>query len=187
MRTSKGKKYCINESRLNQYRLALKLVFCPHCHQIGFLIGHGFLVGYAERGEELVIRGRRFFCSNRFRRQGCGRTFSVLISDVLLGFVVRASTLFAFLNGVALGLSRRASWLKVSDGKFSIQSGYRLWRKLQGSQAHIRTILNRERPPPDCVAAEPLIQMLDHLRSIFPSSACPFTSFQTHFQVSLFG
>ncbi len=178
MRTSKGKKYCSNELKLNQYRRELKFVFCPHCHQVGFLIGHGFLVGYAERGEELVIRGRRFFCSDRFRRQGCGRTFSVLISDVLLGFVVRASTLFAFLNGVAMGLSRRASWLKVSGGKFSIQSGYRLWSRLLKAQVHIRTMLNRERPPPDCEASDPLMQMLGHLRRFFPSAQCPFRSFQ---------
>ncbi len=187
MRTPKGKKYCSNEFELNQYRRELKCVYCPHCQRVGFLIGHGFLVGYEEKGDGFVIRGRRFFCSNRFRRQGCGRTFSVSIADVLLGFMVGASTLFAFLNGVALGESRRASWLKVCAGKFSIQTGYRLWSRLRGAQAHIRTTLNRERPPPDCMASEPLIKMLDHLRSIFPSSDCPLASFQAHFQVSLFG
>jgi hypothetical protein len=29
--------------------------------------------------------------------------------------------------------------------------------------------------------------MIEHLRIVFPSPACPFASFQTHFQVSLLG
>ena len=67
---------------------------------IGQGSGPGFLRGYAERGSEQVLRGRRFFCSNRALRWGCGRTFSVALMNVLTGFVVRTLTLFRFAQAV---------------------------------------------------------------------------------------
>ena len=73
--------------------------------QIRPLIGHGFRRGYAERGSEVEVRGRRFFCSNRHRRPGCGRTFSVLLAAVVSRFVVRAVTLFRFVEFVVSGLT----------------------------------------------------------------------------------
>jgi hypothetical protein len=73
----------------------LKLTPCSHCRQTGALIGHGLLRGYAERSSDVVVRGRRIFCSNRDQRPGCGRTFSVLLSTVPSGFMVRTLTLFA--------------------------------------------------------------------------------------------
>lgn len=187
MRTSKGKRYCTDRAALDQYRREIKFVQCPHCHQVGFLIGHGFLIGYAEKGNDLVVRGRRFFCSNRYRRKGCGRTFSVLLSDILLGFMVRVGTLSTFVQGVLSDMSRKAAWENASGGSFSLQSGYRLWQRLQHAQVHIRSFLNRERPPPESSETEPLNQMVEHLRTFFPPPACPFANFQTRFQVSLFG
>jgi hypothetical protein len=85
--------------------LGLKLAPCPHCRQTGALIGHGFLRGYAEQGSEVVVRsrGRRVFCSNREQRPGCGGTFSVLLSTVLSGFVVRTLTLLCFATAVHFG------------------------------------------------------------------------------------
>jgi hypothetical protein len=38
----------------------------------GTLIGHGLLRGYAERSSEVVVRGRRVFCSNRGLRSTFG-------------------------------------------------------------------------------------------------------------------
>lgn len=186
MRYPKGKRYFSNECALNQYRRGLKLVPCPHCGRVGYLIGHGFLVGYSEAGQELVVRGRRIFCSNRYRRRGCGGTFSVMLADVLVGFMVRAGTLLAFLREVAGGLSRKAAWQRVA-GSFSLESGYRLWRRLSAAQGHIKALLCRQRPPPDSTSCEPLVQLLAHLRCVFPSSECPFSSFQRCFQAPLLG
>jgi len=187
MRYPKGKIYCSNEAALQQYRLEIKLEQCPQCGQVGFLIGHGFLRGYSDVGQEYVLRGRRFFCSNRYRRRGCGGTFSVLLADVLLGFVVRAQTLWLFFQAVLKGgLSRKAAWERVK-GDLSLESGYRLWRKLLEAQFHIRTMLNRERPPPACSDEAPLAQLLAHLRLVFPATDCPFSSFQHYFQTPLLG
>ena len=59
----------------------LKVTPCPHCRAIGALIRHGYLRGYDEGNlRHKAVRARRIFCSNRGRRPGCGRTFSVWIA-----------------------------------------------------------------------------------------------------------
>lgn len=147
------------------------------------LVGHGFLRGYAERGSEIVVRGRRFFCSNRGRRAGCGRTFSVLLSSVMWGFIVRTLTLFGFVQAVLSGMSRRAAWLGEVAGAFSLSSGYRLYRRLEGAQVALRSWLSRTAPAPACASHEPLAALLAHLGASLPradddEAGNPFATFQ---------
>ncbi|MHC4717265.1 MAG: hypothetical protein ACYS5V_09865 [Planctomycetota bacterium] len=184
METPRTKRFCRSEAELEDARLGLKLLLCPHCGRVGFLISHGFAWGYAEAGPERVIRGRRFFCSNRYRRRGCGRTFSVLLADRLYGFVVGTRTLWQYLWAVFGGLSRKAAWAHVGAA-FSLESGYRLWQRLSQAQTHIRARLCRHGPPPACSATHPLAQLVAHLRGVFPAADCPFAHFQSHFQTPL--
>lgn len=164
----------------------LKLAQCPHCRHTGALIGHSLLRGYAEHGSEVEVRGRRVFCSNRGLRPGCGRTFSVLLSTVLWGFVVRTLTLFCFATAVLSGLTRRAAWLRVAQGALSLSSGYRLWRRLREAQSTLRGRLWREAPPPDSAAREPLAQLMEHLRLVVgQSEADPFSALQDRLQQGL--
>jgi hypothetical protein len=119
-----------------------KLHLCPHCKQSGTLIGHGFLRGYAERGTELVIRGRRLFCSDRFLQRGCGRTVAIWFDNLLPGHTVRATTLLDFAKAVVGGTSRRAAWQMASTKALGLTSGYRLWQRLSHAQSYLRTKLN---------------------------------------------
>lgn len=184
MRTPKGKNYCSDLTQLNQDISEIKLLPCPHCRSIGFLICHGFLRGYAEFEQDQVIRGRRFFCSNRYRKKGCGGTYSVMLASVMRGFTVRVQTLWSFLKRVSLGLNRKAAWQQVQKG-FSIQSGYRLWHRFNQAQTQMRTLLCRHGPPPDCDSEQPFIQLIQHFSSVFISNTCPFESFQMQFQCPL--
>ena len=166
-------------SALGAVLFGLKLAPCPHCRQTGALIGHGFLRGYAERDSEVVVRGRRVFCSNRGARPGCGRTFPVLLCTVLSGFVLRTLTLFCFATAVLVGLTRRAAWLREARGTLSLSSGYRLWQRLCAAQSTLRARLCRAAPPPDSPAREPLAQLLLHLRLVVgESEGDPFAAFQ---------
>ena len=180
-------RFARDDSGLTDALLGIKLVGCPHCRRSGALIGHGFLRGYAERSSSEVIRGRRFFCSNRALRWGCGRTFSVALMNVLGGFIVRTLTLFRFAQAVLGGLTRRAAWLCAARGTFALSSGYRLWRRLQGAQSALRTQLSREAPAPLCAGREPLAQLLAHFRAVLgEGEADLFAAFQAHAQVALF-
>lgn len=176
-----------DETALASVLFGLKLVQCPHCRQTDALIGHGFLRGYAERSSELVVRGRRTFCSNRGHRPGCGRTFSVLLSTVLGGFVVRTLSLFCFATTVLGGLTRRAAWLREVGGALSLSSGYRLWRRLGAAQSALRTQLCREAPAPASSARQPLAQLAEHLVVVVGSGGADlFAALQNRLQRGLF-
>lgn len=177
-----------DEPALAGVLLGIKLLACPHCRRIGALIGHGFLRGYAERGSEQVVRGRRFFCSNRSLRFGCGRTFSVALTTILAGFVVRTLTLLCFARAVLGGLTRRAAWVGEAGCAFSLSSGYRLWRRLSAAQSALRARLSREAPAPACAAREPLVQLLAHFGAVLGAGhdADLFAAFQGHAQRPLF-
>lgn len=180
----KTRRFFDNNSRLEQYRRRLKLEHCPHCLKVGHLNNHGFLRGYSEVGSEEVVRGYRVFCSNRNCRSGCGRTYSILLSDLLFGFVVRAWTLWLFVQNVSAGASRKAAWEKAAPG-FSVESGYRLWRSMSRSLSRLRELLCRKCIPPDSNATLPLVQLLEHMRCAFPFASSPFASFQSYFQTAL--
>lgn len=180
----KGRRYFSTQSELDQFRLELKLLQCPHCKRVGCLITHGFLLGYADDSSDVVVRGRRFYCSKRFQKLGCGRTFSVVFANVLVGFVVRTDTLWRFLLAVLNRYSRKAAWEQAAP-RFSMTSGYRLWKRLARSQFRIRTLCLGKRAPPQTVACEPLLQLIEHLRALFPT-ADALAEFQKHFQTSLF-
>jgi len=173
--------------QLHECLMEAKLWSCPHCGRVGTLVGHGLLVGYSEEGAFPVVRGRRFLCSDRHRRPGCGRTFSVLLAEVVRGFVARARTLWEFVLAVVGGASRRAAWTATAGGSLSLASGYRLWQRLSRAQVHIRSWLARMGSPPPSSATEPWAQLLEHLRCVFPSAGCPFLAFQDRLQVGLLG
>jgi hypothetical protein len=187
-------RFVSEERELAAVLATIKLVACPHCRQTGFLIGHGFLRGYSERGSGIMVRGRRLFCSNRGLRTGCGRTFSVKLSTVLAGFLVRTLTLWRFASAVVAGLTRRAGWLLVADGALSLSSGCRLWRRVTAAQTALRARLWREAPAPASVAQEPLAQLLAHLGVVVAADCTtpatdhpdPFATYQQRLQWGLF-
>jgi hypothetical protein len=164
-----------------------KQIACPYCRQTGMVVGHGMLMGYAEHGGEWLVRGRRLLCSRRFRRSGCGRTFSVLLATVLAGFVARAGSVSRLLESVvAGGLCRKAAWEQASPG-LTLRSGYRLWARLLGVQSRVRTVLCGAGPPPASTDVRPIAQMFAHLRQVLGVTECLFAGFQLAFQRDLFG
>jgi len=173
---------------LDVSHLQPKLFRCPHCGSVGFLVGHGMLRGYAERSGDRVIRGRRLLCSNRHRRRGCGRTVSVFSSSVLPNFMVSAITLFAFVLAVLLGRSSRlAAWTSTLGEALSVSTAYRLWRRLQCCQSRLRTRLCAIVPFGPSEETEPWSHLLEHFRSAFADSTCPFSAYQLAFQEPLLG
>jgi len=120
----------------------LKLLPCPHCRRVGMLIHHGYVWGRPGIGPERTRRARRFFCSNRRRRHGCGRTFSVYRADVLPGFSLTTSVAWLFLSAVATGASLEMSYLTLpADVPFSWSTLLRFWRRFRRHLPAIRSRL----------------------------------------------
>ena len=133
----------------------------------------------AKRGPNVFEGGGDFFCSNRGRRGGCGRTFSVLLADVLPRRQLRASTLSSFIQNVLRGLSRREAW-REAGAPFTPRHARRVWQSIVERYDHIAETLCRLRPPPFCDHQEPLIQLFKHLLEVFPNN--PIASFQLYFE-----
>ena len=167
-----------------------KQMSCPHCHRTGMLVGHALVTGYAERSAAREVRGRRLLCSARFRRGGCGRTFSVLIATVIARFSVRTSTISALLDAVVGGLCRKAAWERLHTAGtmpgLVLRSCYRIWARLLGAQAHLRTALCRLAAPPATADARPIVETLAHLRQALGRGGCVLAAFQVSLQRGIF-
>jgi hypothetical protein len=173
---------------LDKLKDPLKQTPClnPECRRVGCLIGHGRLRGYDADGER-VARGQRVLCSNRQRgQQGCGKTFSILPCDVLRRRQVDAPRLFDFFTGMLRGLSRHAAW-RALGLIFSIRHAYRVWQAFLDQQLRLRERLCRLLAPPPSTAAQPELQLLEHLQAAFAGAACPIAAFQLNFQEGFLG
>lgn len=132
------------------------------------------------------LRGQRVFCSNRGQRGGCGRTFSLMLADVLPRHTFTASRVWSWLVELLAGLSVKAAAEKLRL-PFALESVYRLGRKLRQQLAHWRTRLCREQPPPASGWSDPLLQTVEHFQRVFAGEVCPPSAFQLRFQQSFVG
>lgn len=129
---------------------------CPHCRQTGWINGHGRLLGLDEAAAsgKTILRGRRFLCSARGRRRGCGHTFSVVLATVLTAATVRTVTFWRFAQERLGGKSVAAAW-EGCGGRFSLEAAYGWWRRWARGEPQVRTVLLGSRAPPlVSVAAE---------------------------------
>jgi hypothetical protein len=97
-----------------------------------------------------------------------------------------ASLVWRWLVEVLAGLSTKAAAEKLRL-PFVLETIYRLRRGLQRSLDLVRTQLCREQSPPASTHTDPLLQTVEHLRTVFPGYECPLAAFQLHFQRPFFG
>jgi hypothetical protein len=159
----------------------LKLMPCPHCKVVGMLIRHGSLYGFDESSpQRKTLRARRIFCSNRHRRAGCGRTFSVWLADKVRRLSVSARGLWNFLQRAAAGSIAAA--IRAAPCHLCDRTWQRVWKRFERGQSNIRTALLARCPPPQG-PGEPArrpaaAQVLAHLQAAFPNDDRPIATFQ---------
>jgi len=142
------RRYAKDEVELEAWSREAKASECPHCRQAGYVNRHGSLRGLAEDGRAKdAVRGRRFFCSNRGHRQGCGHTFSIWLAAVIAGASVRSGLLWRFYLARLSGTSVLGAWESLRS-PFSLEAAYRWWRRWRRGQCVLRTVLARGRDPP---------------------------------------
>ena len=159
----------------------LKQTACPHCNTVGMLIRHGTLSGFDDRTpQRRAIRARRVFCSNRYRRRGCGRTFSVRLAHTIRRLSLSTRTLWTFLRRAVVGTIAAA--VRDANCPRSERTLQRIWKRFDRGQSAIRTALLSRGPPPelpaDSARRPAAAQVLAHLRATFPHDDCPIAAFQ---------
>ncbi len=175
--------FVADEAELAGALWGARLRACEHCRRVGWLVGHGRVLGYAERSSERVVRGRRLFCSNRGRRHGCGRTIAVRLASVVVRHVVRADTWFALFVALAHGARCAAAWR--SSSTMSPRTGYRLRDRLAHARHALRTTLFSRAPPPETESASADAQLVAHLHAVLGADLASFDRYQHAFQRSL--
>lgn len=174
-----------SNAEFRQIHQQLKQYSCPHCRMTRTLILHGYLSGYdLKRPNRRLIRGHHIFCSNRNRRGGCGKTWSILMSTIIKHLIIQTAHLWDFLKNIGKGMNifQSFQYLKIPLSPTSI---YRLYKRLYESQHHIRSCLIRRLAPPQNVQhTNPLIKTILHMESAFKKSSNPPADFQYIFQRS---
>jgi hypothetical protein len=135
-------------SELELLGLQAKEWACPHCGRIGRVNRHGSLCGCGEgNAGKSAARGRRFLCSNRGRRGGCGRTFSIVLAAIIAKASVRSGELWRFYLAKLSGGSVVSAWAGLRS-VFSLEAAYGWWRRWLRGQFALREILCRGHDPP---------------------------------------
>jgi len=177
--------FCRDDGEWSAFAERLKLTPCPHCKAVGDLILHGYLYGFDETSpQRKTLRARRIFCSNRHRRGGCGRTFSVWLADKIRRLSLTTRGLLRFLRRVvADGI---AAAIRAAECRLSDRTLQRIWKRFDHAQSAIRTALHGRGPPPNPSPESPppsvrrpeAAQVLAHLQAAFPDADCPIAAFQ---------
>lgn len=179
--------FCARRSGVKKAAFSLKQSPCPHCGCAGSLNRHSRALGNdPAQASGQSVRGQRVYCSNRGQRGGCGRTFSLVLAEVLPRHTLTASLVWRWLVKVLAGLSLKAAAEKLRL-PFALETVYRLRRGLARNLDVLRTRLAGRGEPPTVAHADPLFQTLAHLHVVFPRSACPPAEFQLHFQRPFLG
>ena len=179
--------FCARRPGVKRTAFLLKQSPCPHCGCLGSLNRHSRAVGNdpkAADGER--FRGQRVYCSSRGQRGGCGRTFAFLLADILPRHTLTASLVWPWLVQVLAGLSLNAAAEKLRL-PFTLETIYRLGRRLHQRLDALRTRLYREQSPVASPHADPLRQTVEHLQAVLAGSPCPPADFQLRFQLPFLG
>lgn len=167
----------INEVGLFLLRLAG--LRCPFCGMTDVLVRHGPL--RLRKGPKAgAIRGWRIRCKGKCRTPGCGLTTSIRLGNVLPRRFFNTDQLDAFIRELLDGRSIKNAWER-SGLPMSLDTAYRLWRRLILCQSALRTRLSGRSPPPKAKAGVPLLHVLAHLKEVF-SGPNPVTAYQLSFQ-----
>ena len=126
-------------------------------------------------------RGQRVWCSNRGQRGGCGRSFSIFLAEVLPRHTVSGPQVWRLLERLLSGDSIKAA-VEALGLPFALETPYHLLHRLKARLPQVRSLLCREQKAPASSQTDPLLQTVEHLRSVFAPSACPPRDFQLHFQ-----
>ena len=88
--------------------------------------------------------------------------------------------LWQLLDRCLAGGSIKAA-VEALDLPFALETLYHVLHRLRQQLAGVRSRPCRQQQPPASSQTDPLLQTIEHLRSLFPQNDCPVADFQLHF------
>jgi len=168
-----------SQRELECYLRRLPSQRCSFCGASGSLARHGYIRGWVTP-QVYGIRAWRIYC--RPEHGGCARAPGIRTADSLLYCIFTAEQIWAFIQALSSAHSVKAAWESCGI-PLSLDTGYRIVRRLRLCLPVIRTRLSSRAPPPE-KGKNALHQMSLHLHSAF-RERCPVSAYQLHFQASL--
>lgn len=170
-----------NEETLVDIIQKVKLYTCPHCKKIGNLILHGMIKGYTDSiNNAKTIKGRRIFCSNRNRRSGCGRTWSIIKQTFIPNFTVGIKSLASIISNKSTIIVR---W-KRSNTSYSLSTFYRIRSRFYRNIPMFRTLqISKFKPP---IVNDSIINhTIKHIKLLNSSLTRALAIFQSTHQMAI--
>lgn len=132
---------------INAFTLSLEFhqdtLECVHCSKHDQFVSHGII--YKQRSSISSDKvGKRIFCSNRYGRLGCGRTFQLYVSDEVPSFRYNAAHLFIFIASLLARHSVKKAYF-VATGKNTCRNAWRWLNRLVKQIGTFRSFL-KSRP-----------------------------------------
>jgi hypothetical protein len=177
-------KFFTDFETINRFTLSLDYhqdkLECRHCLKHDQFVSHGIV--YKQRSiAEVEKVGKRIFCSNRYGRSGCGRSFQLNVTTKIPRLRYGAAELFVFIASLLLNLTITEAYQKAT-GQFESRNAWRWLDKLMVRLSSYRTGLT-------CLADKLPFQFITHnrrLQHLLPTlaqlttnaDACPCSAYQ---------
>lgn len=112
---------------------------CRHCFKRDQFVSHGMIV--KQRSSTLTEKvGKRIFCSNRYGRTGCGRTFQLYIANEIPSFRYGAAPLFIFITSLFASMEIAEAYHQAT-GQTEARNAWRWLSKLMSQLSEYRSYL----------------------------------------------
>jgi len=112
---------------------------CTHCSKHDQFVSHGFI--YKQRSRSFAEKvGKRIFCSNRYGRMGCGRTFQLYVANEIPHFRYGAAHLFIFITALIANQTISEAYLSAT-GQSEFRNAWRWLSRLMLKLFEYRSFL----------------------------------------------
>jgi len=112
---------------------------CTHCSKYNQFVSHGII--YKQRSRLIAEKvGKRIFCSNRYGRTGCGRTFQLYVANEIPSFRYGAAHLFIFIASLIANHSISEAYIKAT-GQTEYRNAWRWLSRLMLKLSEYRSFL----------------------------------------------
>jgi hypothetical protein len=165
---------------LDRFTLSLdcldETVQCPHCSKSHYLVSHGVIYKQRSMDRREAI-GKRIFCSNRYRRSGCGRTIQLHVKHAIPALHYGAAQVFMFLSCLLMTWSVKAAY-HAATGQSQTRHAWRWLNKLMRNLMDFRGVVDRRLDTfttdvkHRCRRLQLLLPTVEHVFLNFPDEAC---------------